>query len=83
MLAGTAFAAEWDAVRRIPLDGKIEITTRDGARTRASFVAATGERITVREKTGERSFAQPEIRRMRVADPSRRARNGLTVHREQ
>jgi hypothetical protein len=75
--ASAAFAAEWEAIQRIPVDHKIEITTRDGTRTRVAFVSATGEAIVVREKSGGRSIARAEIRQVRVADPARRVRNGL------
>jgi hypothetical protein len=77
LVAGMAFAAEWDAIQRIPVDQKIEITTRKGASTRGAFVSATGESIIVREKSGQRSVARADIRKVRVADPSRRLRNGL------
>src|ERR1019366_8806906 len=77
LVASVAFAAEWEAIQRIPLDRKIEITTRDGTRTRAAFVSATGDAMVVREKSGERSIARAEIREVRVAEPARRLRNGL------
>ena len=77
LAASAAFAAEWDAIQRIPRDKKIEITTRNGTRTRAAFVSATAGAMVVREKSGERSIAQAEIRQVRVADPGRRVRKGL------
>lgn len=75
--AGVAFAAEWEAIARIPVNQKIELTTRDGTRRRAAFMSATGEAMMVREKSQERSVARAEIRQVRVADPNRRVRNGL------
>src|SRR5438128_7684553 len=78
LLASTAFAAEWEAIQRIiPLGQNIEVTTRDGSHTRATFVSATAEAMVVREKAGERSVARSEIREVRVADLARRKRNGL------
>lgn len=77
LAACTTFAADWEAIRRLPIDEKIEIITRDGASTRATFISATGEAIVVREKSGERSIARAEIRRLRVADPARRLQQGL------
>jgi hypothetical protein len=77
LVAAAVFAAEWEAIQRIPVDQKIEITTRNGTSTRAAFVSATGDSIVVREKSGERSIARAEIRRVRVADPARRLRSGL------
>ena len=65
------------AMQRTPVDQKIEITTRKGASTRGAFVSATGESITVLEKSGQRSVARGEVRQVRVADPTRRLRNGL------
>ncbi len=75
--AGAMFAAEWEAIRRIPPDREIEVKTRNGTRLRAAFVSATAEAVVVREKPGERSIARSEIRQVRVADPLRRVRKGL------
>ncbi len=72
-----AFGADWTAVQRIPPAQKIEITMRDGTRTRAAFVSAAADALIVREKAGERSFDRADIREIKVADPPRRLRNGL------
>lgn len=50
---------------------------RDGTATRAVFLSATADSLVVREKTGERSIARTDIRRVGVHDPSRRIRGGL------
>ncbi|MFN0101468.1 MAG: hypothetical protein ACKV2U_05190 [Bryobacteraceae bacterium] len=76
MAAGAAFAS-WEDVRSLAENHKIEIVVRKGEPARGSFVSASETAVTVREKTGERSIARADIRRVRVADPSRRARNGL------
>jgi hypothetical protein len=70
-------ATEWGAVQRLPVNGAVEITTRSGARTKASFVSATPEAMVVREGSTERSVSRADVRRVRVPDPSRRVRNGL------
>jgi len=75
--ASAAFGAQWNAVQRIPADRKIEITTRDGARTRAYFVSAAGDVLAFRERSGERSLTRAEIRQVRIFDPGRRVRKGL------
>lgn len=75
--ASPALAAEWEAIQRIQSDHKIEITTRDGVRTHATFVSATADSLTVREKSGERSLPRAQIKKVRVSDPARRLRNGL------
>jgi hypothetical protein len=77
VFAGAAGAAGWEAVERIERDRKIEVVMRDGKETRAVFVSATADALQVREKTGERSIARGEIRRVKVADPSRRVKRGV------
>ncbi len=77
LLAGSAFAGDWQAVQRLPHDQKIEVTTRDGSRTRASFVSAAEEALVVRENSGLRSISRADIRKVRIADPGRRTRNGF------
>jgi len=71
LVAGMTFAAEWDAIQRIPVDQKIENTTRKGASTRGAFVSASGESIVVRKKSGQRSVARADIRK--CASPIHRA----------
>jgi len=63
LLAGSAFAGDWQAVQRLPHDQKIEVTTRDGSRTRASFVSAAEEALVVRENSGSRSISRADIRK--------------------
>ena len=77
LAATTAFAADWDAVQRIPIDHKIEVTMRKGTATRALFLSASADGLVVREKTGERSITRTDIRKVGVLDPSRRIRSGL------
>lgn len=72
-----AQAAGWESVRRIAPDQKIEVTTKQRETARGVFVSASGSAILVRSTTGERSIARADIRRIRVSDPSKRARNAL------
>jgi hypothetical protein len=47
------FAADWDAVQRIPAAQKIEVTERGGGgRLRATLVSTSPDTIVVREVTG-------------------------------
>jgi hypothetical protein len=75
LLATAAFGADWDTIDRLPIDQKIEVTTRDRSRTHAAFVSVSGEVMV--EKSGERSITRANIREVRIADPAHRVRNGL------
>jgi len=66
-----------EVIQRIPVDQKIEITTRTGRGRAPLSCRRPGWRWFVREKSGERSIARAEIRQVRVADPARRVRSGL------
>src|SRR5436190_9534540 len=72
------FAADWDAVQRIPAAQKIEVTERGGGgRLRATLVSAGPDTVVVREASGERSIPRADIRELRVFDPGRRLHRGL------
>ena len=72
------FAADWDAVQRIPAAQKIEVTERTGGgRLRATLVSAGPDTVVVREASGERSIRRADIRELRVFDPGRRVHRGL------
>jgi hypothetical protein len=72
------FAADWDAVQRIPAAQRIEVTERNGGdRLRATLVSASPDTVVVREASGERSIPRAEIRELRVFDPRRRTHRGL------
>lgn|SRR5947207_1593772 len=61
------FAADWDAVQRIPAAQRIEVTERSGGgRLRATLVSASPDTVVVREASGERSIPQADIRELRV-----------------
>ena len=72
------FAADWDAVQRIPAAQRIEVTERSGGgRLRATLVSASPDTVVVREASGERSIPRADIRELRVFDSRRRAHRGL------
>ena len=72
------FAADWDAVQRIPAALRIEVTERSGrGRLRATLVSAGPDTIVVREASGERSISRADILKLRVFDPGRRIHRGL------
>ncbi|WP_031495890.1 hypothetical protein [Bryobacter aggregatus] len=77
LIAHLVFAGDWELVRRIPTDQKVELTTKDGVRTRAIFLSAGPDSLRFRETAGERSVAKAEIRKLKVSDPMRRVRRGL------
>jgi hypothetical protein len=77
LAASIPLVAEWEAVQRLSPDQKIEIVTGKERTRGAIFVSATNDALVVRDKSGERSIARTDIRRVSVADPGRRPRNGL------
>ena len=77
LAANTAFSAGWEAVQRIPADTKIEVLTREPANVRGTFISASETVVLMRSKSGEQSIMRGDIRRVLVADPSRRVRNGV------
>jgi hypothetical protein len=77
LLANSAFSAGWDAVQRIPPDTEIKVLTRQPEYVTGTFVSSNETVVVVQSKSGEQSIARGDIRRVLVADPSRRVRNGL------
>jgi hypothetical protein len=77
LLAASVALADWDTVRQTRGGENIEITTRDGARTRGALVSASVDAAVVREGSGERSVPRAEIRRVRVYDLGHRVLRGL------
>jgi hypothetical protein len=77
-VSSLVFAADWDAVQRIPAAQKIEVTERSGrGRLRATLVSAGPDSIVVLEASSERSIPRADIRELRVFDPGRRVHRGL------
>lgn len=77
LIAAGALFAGWEELKGVPPARKMEVSVRRGDTAKGTFVSASDTAIIVRESTGERSIARAEIRKIRVADPSRRLRNGL------
>jgi hypothetical protein len=78
LASSLVFAADWDAVQRIPAAQRIEVTERSGGgRLRATLVSAGPDTVVVREASGERSIPRADIRELRVFDRGRRTRRGL------
>lgn len=77
LAANVAFSAEWNAVQRIPRDSRIEVRTSKPENVRGTFVSADEMELVMHSKFGEQSVARGAIRRVLLADPSRRVRNGV------
>ena len=71
-----AMGAPWDSVRQIQANTKTSVTRKSGA-VKGMFVSANEEAIVLRASSGEVSIPRSEVKRVKVADPSRRVRNGL------
>ena len=76
--ASSALCAGWEAVQKLPANSKIEVVA-EGAQgnLRGAYVSATENTLVFQGTSGERSIPRNAIRRVRVADPARRVRNGL------
>jgi hypothetical protein len=77
LTANTLFSAGWEAVQKIPTNTNIVVASGAPREVRGAFVSADETTLVVRSKSGEQSIARSDIRRVRVADPSRRVRNGV------
>jgi hypothetical protein len=78
LLAVTAaLPADWEAVKRVLPETKIEVTTREPRSVRGTFVSATDTTLSLRSKSGEESILRDDIRLVKTAEPSRRLRNGI------
>jgi hypothetical protein len=77
-VSSLVFAADWDAVQRIPAAQRIEVTEWTGGhRLRATLVSTSSDTIVVRGDFGERSVPKADIRELRIFDPGRRTHRGL------
>lgn len=72
----TASAAGWDSVWQIPANSKTNVTRKSDT-VKGTFVRANEEAIVLRGASGEVSIPRGEVKRVKVADSSRRMRNGL------
>ncbi len=76
LAASVMWAAGWDAVQRIAPEQKVEVVTKT-EHYKGTFVSATDQAVVVRTKAGEQSVAKADVKRVKVADPGKRMRNGL------
>lgn len=76
VLVPCATAAGWEAVQRISPGKEVRVETA-ASKIRGRFVRADISTLIIRSQTTEQSFAIKDVRRVRVADPSRRVRMGL------
>lgn len=74
--AAIASGAGWDSVRQIAANSKTSVSRKSDT-VKGAFVSASEEAIVLRASTGEVSIPRGEVKRVKVADPSRRMRNGL------
>ena len=77
VVAATAWAGDWEAVRRLPVESKVEVSTRDGRQVRGNLLKAGIDAIQVRNTAGEHSMERSEVVRVKVVAPGRRIRRGL------
>lgn len=77
LFAAAAHAAEWDAVRAVAANTKVQVSTAEKTVLAGTLVRATADSIVVATKGGEVSTPVASVRAVKVADPGRRTRNGL------
>jgi len=77
MLGATGLFAGWEELKSLAPGHKTEVALIKADTVKGSFVSATDTAIVVRDGTGERSIPRAEIKKIKIADPSRRLRNGL------
>lgn len=77
LFAGAILGASWSEVQRISPGHKIQVENLKRENTRGTLVYADEMELMVRSKSGEHSIARADIRRVRIANPSHRVRNGL------
>jgi hypothetical protein len=77
MLLSNTLYADWDFVRRLPADSRIEIATKNEPRERVTLVSSSAESLVVRDKSNERAVQRTEIRKIGVFDESRKTHKGL------
>jgi hypothetical protein len=78
VLAVTAeLLGDWEAVKRVPPETKIQVLTREPGSLRGAFVSASETMLLMRSESGEQSIMRDDIRLVKVAEPARRLRNGI------
>lgn len=77
LLTSSALPASWEEVQQISPGHKTKIEMLKRESIRGTFVSANETALVVRLKSGEQSVARSDIRRVLIAKPSRRLRDGL------
>ncbi|MBM3724153.1 MAG: hypothetical protein FJW40_01830 [Acidobacteria bacterium] len=75
--AASASGAGWDSVLRLSPGTPARVETRTGKSAQGDLRRATDTAVVLTTKSGEQSFERADVRRVRVANPGRRTRNGL------
>lgn len=75
VLSATALFAGWEDVRRLTADQNVEVFRRKADSVTGRFVSATETAVVVKTAAGDQTLTRDTIRRVNVADSSRRARN--------
>lgn len=73
----SGLAADWNAVRALAPNARVQVATTDKSMVAGTLVRSTADAIVVAAKTGEVSIGQANVLTVKVADPSRRLRNGI------
>ncbi len=76
LLLVVMMTAGWDAVLRVETDRRVEVSTKT-ERVRGTLVSANEMAVVVRTKAGEKLLEKAEVKRVKVADPGKRGRNGM------
>lgn len=62
---------------RLSPDQKLEVLLPRTAPVRGQFVSASPDALVIRDRSGERSIARADVRRVAIPDPSRRGARGF------
>ena len=77
LLTAASVFAGWEDVQRLAADQKVEVYRRQAESVKGRFVSATETAVVVKTAAGEQTITRDAIRRLAVADSSRRARNAV------
>ena len=78
-LLNAAPPSDWRIVERLAAGTRVQALLKDrkAPEVKGKVVRTPAESLTVLGKAGETSLAHADVRRIRIADPGRRTRNGL------
>lgn len=71
--------SDWKAVERLAPGTRVQALPMDrkAPEVKGTVVRASADSLTVLSKTGETSLVRAAVKRVQIADPGRRTRNGL------